>query len=59
MKNCVTKFQHHKTKNQTVKLIFIRYCTYPLICFVFYLKNDDASTLKQPMVRNSANGTTK
>ena len=41
MKNRVTKVQHQNTKNQRVILIFPRYCTYPLICCVFYLKNDD------------------
>ena len=41
MYNCVTKVQHQKKKNQTVILIFPRYHTYLLICFVFCLKNGD------------------
>ena len=39
--NCVTEVQHKNTKNQTVILIFTGYCTYLLVCCVFYLKNDD------------------
>ena len=41
MKNRVTTVQHKNTKNQTVILIFPRYCTYLLIFYVFQLKNDD------------------
>ena len=41
MNNRVTQIQHQNTNNQTVILIFPRYCTYLLICCVFHLKNDD------------------
>ena len=41
MNNRATKVEHQNMKNQTVILIFPKYCTYLLICFVFRLKNGD------------------
>ena len=37
MKNCVTTFQHLKTRDQTEMLIFPRYHTYLLICYAIDL----------------------
>ena len=38
MKNCVTKFQHLKTRNRALMLIFPTYSTYLLICCDIYPK---------------------